>query len=126
MKLIKDGKLFDMSKAILVATSQWYMSYGLKRKKLYKSVNGQFFNVEEETSLEDIKKIRPTLFFDFKKGFYFDIEPNKVTITRLITDDEARRDFEYISTNGRYGSNHGTFEMMVHLEYEDLFKLIEG
>ena len=32
MKLIKNGKQFDLSGSILVAVSQWYMNYELQVK----------------------------------------------------------------------------------------------
>jgi hypothetical protein len=128
MKLIKEGKAFDTEAATLVATSQWYMDYGFKRRKLFKSVNGRFFVTLESSSTDDMRKVRPDLFVNIDTPFYFDVEPSATEIMSLLTLEKARDMYEYISLGKKYGSNsHSGFEFFVHhTDYEQLFKLEEG
>jgi hypothetical protein len=128
MKLIKDGKLFNLETSTLIATSQWYMNYGYKRRKLYKSVNGCFFVTIESSSTDDMRKVQPNMFFSLKDSFYFDVEPNATEIMDVLTLEKARHMYEYISLSKKYGSNtHGGFGFNLHIkDYEELFKLEEG
>jgi hypothetical protein len=128
MKLIKEGKLFDLDAAQLIATSQWYMDYGYKRRQLYKSVRGTFFVTVESTTHKEIRELQPNMFFDLKTSFHLDIEPNEVKIHEVMTLGNARNMYEYISTGNVYGGNNGIrFGYKMHVtDYKELFELEEG
>jgi len=102
MKLISDGRIFDLDKATLIATSDWWMWYGDRRRKFYQSVNGTFFVTEEcDTTMPKYR------------------HPER--ITNILTNSKARDLYESIinRTSGVSYNLHIT-------NYGDLFKLIEG
>jgi hypothetical protein len=125
MKLIKNGKQFDLSSSILVAVSQWYMSYELKRHKLYKSAKGTFFEVTEFTTTEDIRKAAPNTFFSLEP-FWFDIKPNRVEISTILTVERAMDMFDYISTGKPYATQYSKYYYELQVKYEDMFEITEG
>jgi hypothetical protein len=125
MKLIKQGKQFDLSSSMLVAVSQWYMNYELKRQKLYKSAKGTFFEVTEFTTTEDIRKAAPTIFFNLKP-FWFDIKPNRVEISTILTEVKAMDMFDYISSGKPYATQYSNYYYELQVKYEDMFDITEG
>ena len=118
MKLVKSGKVFDLDKATLIATSSKFTSYGTRQYRLYKSVNGTFFKTETCNYIcRSSNKIVPQYHHPEEK------------IINLPSLEEVRDIYEYTTNGGTYsGGNYegGDFQYELHVKYEDLFDLVEG
>jgi|EP00481_Brizalina_sp_1-RS-2013_P001485 hypothetical protein len=61
INLTKDGKFYNVKKATLLLVSEFFSSYGLKRRAYYKSATGIFFEtfqyVKKEHSIESYQDL---------------------------------------------------------------------
>jgi hypothetical protein len=126
MKLYKEGKLFNIATARLIATSEWYMHYGYKRHRVYKSVNGTFFRVEETTTLEDIRQVIGNVLITTKNGIDVDVTPNSVIIDNILSLERAMNMFDHILSGKGYATNYTKFNYKLHVAYEDIFDVTAG
>jgi hypothetical protein len=118
MKLIKDGKIFNLDTATLVGTSTVFMHYGNRQRRLYKSVKGTFFETETCNYICAVSgKIAP------------EYHHPEEQIIKILTLEQARNLYEYIDNGrmyqaGNYEASRYTYNF--HVNYEDLFELTEG
>ena len=118
MKLIKDGKIFDLSKSTLIATSTPFRNYGIRQRRLYKSVNGVFFETETCNYVCVLSgKIAPEYHHPEER------------ISIILTMEKARDLYELIIRTNYFQAGHydgSNYEYNIHVKYEDLFELVEG
>lgn len=118
MKIIKDGKIFDLDKSTLIATTTPFMNYGIRQRRLYKSVNGVFFETETCNYVCIVSgKIAPEYHHPEER------------ITRILTMEKTRGLYESIINGNNFQAGHydgSRYEYDIHVKYEDLFELVEG
>lgn len=138
-KLIKDGKIFNIETSTLIAVSQWYTHYKKQRQKLYKTAKGTFFEVTEQPMtgmvyVENVKKDCPCILLKDGGfsigccGFRDDVIIGSVEVDSVLTEEKARRLYEYIVRGGEYSLHNGesSFKYKALLNYSEVFELTEA
>jgi len=111
-KFFKDGKFYNPETSTLIATSNIFMNYGLKRRKIYQTVKGAIFIVQESIN---------------QNGKIFTIVDS--CINELLTEKKLQEMFEYTLRVGHYASNlydDGRYKYEFHKQYSELFEVEEG
>lgn len=118
MKLIKDGKIFNLSTATQIAISTKFTNYGTRQFRIYKSIKGAFFETE---TCNYICKVSGKIAEEYHRP--------EEQIKKIHSVERVREIYEYTMNGGVYQNGHydwSKFQYQFNVEYEDLFELIEG
>lgn len=113
-KFIKDGKFYNPKTSTLIATSNIYMSYGLKRRKIMQTTKGAYFVVEETF-----------------EGWGKNTKQTGSSLVEVLTEQKLKGMYEYTVKGGIYamvahGSEDTRMQLKFHKTYADLFEIEEA
>lgn len=103
--LIKDGKYYNTKKATLIAVSEYFCSYGHKRKAWFKSRTGIYFMVYQH-----VKK-------SYNLQAFQDLTVEQVITKEEIVCEVSFKDMQYYIETAEKGGdivlNHGTYSFCI-------------
>jgi hypothetical protein len=103
--LIKNGKFYNTATATLLMVSEYFNSYGRKRRAWYKSATGVYFQVLQYVDVPFNKKAFQDLTIKVKV--------DKEEIVGECTFDEVQRLFEIAEQGGQIIVHSGTYAYCV-------------